>query len=223
MNELSLNVKGPFSGFALRHNKHKIMNTLSKLTLGVGLVLGLLAPCAQAQRQGPLKSISTTGVNSKPPNPLDLPPLEPVELKFSDFFVSPIGARGLELTKKLRALDGKRVRILGYMVQQEQPVPGRFLLSPLPVKLNEEHYGLAEDLPPTTVFAVLPANRDKLVPFTPRMMLLTGQLSVGNREEPDGRISAVRLNLEPSQSAPMKRFPSSPKAAARMVTSTKGM
>ena len=35
------------------------------------------------------------------------------ELKFSDFFVSPVGRRGLEVTDKLRQFDRKRVRILG--------------------------------------------------------------------------------------------------------------
>jgi hypothetical protein len=39
--------------------------------------------------------------------------------------------------------------------------------------------------------------RDQPVPYTPGLMLLTGTLSVGNRPEPDGRISLVRLELDP--------------------------
>jgi hypothetical protein len=51
-----------------------------------------------------------------------LPPLPAgaTELNFSEFFVSPVGDRGLMLTEKLRGLDGKRVRILGYIVRQEE-------------------------------------------------------------------------------------------------------
>jgi len=127
-----------------------------------------------------------------------LPPLPAgvTELKFSEFFVSPIGPRGLTLTEKLRSLDGKRVRILGYMAQQEQPAPGMFLFNAIPVRLNEEHYGLADDLPAATLFVSMPKDRGQVVRYTPEMMLLTGTLSLGNREEADGRISTVRLALE---------------------------
>ena len=139
------------------------------------------------------------------------------ELKFSEFFASPIGGRGLTLTDKLRGLDGKRVQILGYMAQQEQPVPGMFLFSALPVRLNEEHYGLADDLPAATLFVSMPKNRDQVVPHTPGLMLLTGTLGVGNREEADGRISTVRLALEIPESTAKKNFHSSPKGAEQSV------
>src|SRR6188474_3449389 len=66
-----------------------------------------------------------------------LPPLPNgvAELKFSEFFVNPVGPRGLELTDKLKELDGKRVRILGYMAAQDERPPGSFLLTPVPVHL----------------------------------------------------------------------------------------
>ena len=128
----------------------------------------------------------------------EIPPLPAgvTELKFSEFFVSPIGDRGLTFTEKLRSLDGRRVRVLGYMAQQEKPVPGMFLFSAIPVRLNEEHYGLADDLPAATMFVFMPTQRDQVVPHTPGLMLLTGTLSIGNHEEADGRISSVRLALE---------------------------
>lgn len=124
------------------------------------------------------------------------------ELKFSEFFVSPTGDRGLTFTEKLRSLEGRRVRVLGYMAQQEQPVPGMFLFNAIPVRLNEEHYGLADDLPAATLFVSVPTQRDVVVRHTPELMLLTGTLSIGNREEADGRISAVRLQLEAPSSSP---------------------
>ena len=132
----------------------------------------------------------------------EIPPLPAgvTELKFTEFFVSPIGDRGLAFTEKLRSLDGKRVRILGYMAQQEQPVPGMFLFSAIPVRLNEEHYGLADDLPAATMFVFMPSQRDQVVRHAPGLMLLTGTLSIGNHEEADGRISSVRLKLEAAPS-----------------------
>lgn len=114
-----------------------------------------------------------------------------MELKFNEFFVNPIGDRGLTFTEKLRRFDGNRVRILGYMVRQGKPTPGAFLLAPVPVQLDEDHYGLADDLPAATLYVSVPDHREQIIPFTARPMLLTGTLSIGNREEPDGRISTV--------------------------------
>ncbi len=131
----------------------------------------------------------------------EMPPL-PVgvtELKFSDFFVRPVGKRGLELTDKLQQLDGKRVRILGYMVDQVEPPPGRLLLTPMPKQIHEHDNGLADDLPASTVYVSVPTVREKPVPHAPGLMLLTGTLSVGNRTEADGRISVVRLALDPPE------------------------
>ena len=77
----------------------------------------------------------------------DLPPVPPgvTELKFSEFFRQPVGSRGLEFTEKARSLDGKRVRVCGYMVRQAHPVERCLLLTPVPLTLHEEEYGFAED------------------------------------------------------------------------------
>ena len=61
-----------------------------------------------------------------------LPPRPPApagvtDLEFNEFFVPIVGDRGLELTDKIRALHGQRVRLLGFMVRQAQgmaSVPG---------------------------------------------------------------------------------------------------
>ena len=146
-----------------------------------------------------------------------LPPLPAgvTELKFSDFFVQPVGARGLELTEMLRRLDGKRVRILGYMVQPEKPVPGMFVLTAMPVRVNEERFG--DDLPPAALFISMPKDRGQVVPYTPELMLLTGTLSVGNREEADDRVSTVRLALEIPEPAAKKKVHSSAKGAEQLM------
>src|SRR4030095_13909728 len=64
------------------------------------------------------------------------------EVRFGDFFKRPIWPRGLEYTDAIQALDSKRVRIVGHMVQQSEPSPGLFLLAPFPMKLHEHEDGL---------------------------------------------------------------------------------
>ena len=149
----------------------------------------------QLSHAAPVASTSTAA----PTNPaVTLPPAPPgvTDLRFNELF-KPIGSRGLEYSEKVRALDGKKVRMLGYMVNQSQPAPRTFLLSPVPVTLHEEEYGLAEDMPATIVHVMTQTQATPIVPYTPGVLLLTGTLGLGNREEPDGRISSVRLALDP--------------------------
>lgn len=151
-----------------------------------------------------------------------LPPLprDVTDLKFGEFFANPAGPRGLELTDKLRQLDGQRVRILGYMVQQEEPPPGRLLLAPVPAQIHEHDNGLADDLPASMVFVSVPTLPDAPVPHAPGLMLLTGTLSVGGQAEKDGRISLVRLALDPPESTtPIRKRLSVPpgKGAERLM------
>lgn len=131
---------------------------------------------------------------------------EPLELKFSQFFRQPIGDRGLALSDVLQAADGRNVRLVGYMVAQEQPRPGRFWLTPRPVRMSEHADGEADDLPPSTVTVQLdPSQKDRLVPHQDGLLVLTGRLRVGRVEDDTGRVSWVRLELPPQalQSQPV--------------------
>ncbi len=119
------------------------------------------------------------------------------ELKFSEFYRIPVGPAGLEITEKLKQLDGQRVRILGFMVKQTRPTPGLAILAPYAATTHEGEYGLCDDLPPSIVFVEVPKYRDIAVPFSPGPLLLTGRLSLGSRVEADGRVSHVRLELDP--------------------------
>jgi hypothetical protein len=133
-----------------------------------------------------------------------LPPAPPgvTDLSFAEFF-EPIGDRGLSFAPKVRRLQGRIVRILGHMVRQEAPVPGTLLLTQFPVELHESEYGFAEDLPAAVLHVLVP-DQPKLVPYTPGPLLLTGVLDVGPREEPDGRISLLRLRLLPRPVTPQE-------------------
>ena len=127
-----------------------------------------------------------------------LPPLPPgtTDLKFGEFFKAPVGPRGLELTRKLQSLDGHKVRIIGYMVQEERAPDARFLLAPFPAQVHDHDNYLAEDLPPSVVHVHAPYMAGRPVPYRPGLMLLIGTLSVGNQAQPDGRVSIVRLTLD---------------------------
>ena len=114
-------------------------------------------------------------------------------LAFTNLYVMPIGPRGLEYAESVRTLVGKRVRFDGYMVRQASPIPYAILLSPLPLTLHEKEYGLAEDLPPSSIHVFL---RKSSTPFLRPIrgpLSVEGTLELGPREEGDGRISNVRL------------------------------
>ncbi|WP_457421256.1 hypothetical protein [Roseateles sp. P5_E7] len=122
----------------------------------------------------------------------------PVELSFADFFAQPIGPRGLQPTAKLQAASGQDVRLVGFMVQREQPQPGRFLLAPRPVSMAEHADGEADDLPAATVTVVLPeSQRQRFVAHQGGPVALTGRLEVGPAEDETGRVSWLRLHLAP--------------------------
>lgn len=128
------------------------------------------------------------------------------ELKFSEIFRLPVGRYGLEPSEKLESLDGRRVRMIGYMVHQEDPAPGRLILVPFPLSTAEDSDGMADDLPPSQVFVHLPDGQQTLtLPFVPQLLAVEGQLSIGPEAEPDGRISNVRLILDPFDPLPAPR------------------
>lgn len=175
-------------------------------TCWISAVIGFSAASAPAEdnlRHPPFTNAGTTnalaGIPKRDTPTPTLPPLPPdvTELKFADFFKLPIGPLGLEYSDKVQRLDGKRVRISGFMIRQSAPVPWAFLLSPIPATLHESEFGFSEDLPATILHVKIQRNPVPVVPYTPGLMLLTGLLSVGTQEEADGRISSVRLILDP--------------------------
>ena len=131
-----------------------------------------------------------TGAAEKPAKSASgrkLPPLPAgvEELKFADFF-QPIGRMGMEYTEKMKSLEGKKVRILGFMVQLEVRAPGLFLFSPFAIELNDAEEGMSDYLHPATLHVIMPVNKDQPVSYTHGPMLLTGTLSVGAHEEAGG-------------------------------------
>ena len=134
--------------------------------------------------------------------PADPPARAPaVDLKFRDFFTLPIGPTGLTPSPRLLSLAGQRVRIVGYMARQEQPTAGIVILAPLPVVLGDEDESYADDLPAATLYVHLPeAERARSVAYAPGLVSFTGVLQLGATSEADGRVSFVRLQLDPESS-----------------------
>lgn len=129
-------------------------------------------------------------------------PANIAELKFRDFFVLPLGEGEPVFTQQLQGLDGRRVRIVGYMASQEAPGPGVFLLTPMPMTIA----AAADDLPAATLFVHLPsALATRTATHAAGLIALTGTLGVGKRQEADGRISRVRLQLDLAPDAQPQR------------------
>jgi hypothetical protein len=127
----------------------------------------------------------------------------PADLKFREMFKLPVGAKGLEPSAKLLRLDGRLVRMVGYMVDQE--TARSFILAPVPLSLGDEDESLADDLPPGVVFVHAAAGEGLDLKHRPGLLELTGVLSIGGLAEPDGRVSTVRLTLAPTHSKEIVR------------------
>ena len=148
------------------------------------------------------------------------------ELKFADFYKMPVGPRGLEPTERMLALDGKKVRLSGFFVFEdwatcscpEEPtappktaaarraaarpkwmkhvVPGRIMFAPLPVTVSLGHYGLADDLPAQVAFLDIVPRFGEPVFYQPGIFSVIGTLTLGHKQEIDGRVSHVRVKVE---------------------------
>jgi len=155
---------------------------------------------AVASSAGAAPSASPSGIARTPralavTSRLPAPPEGVAELKFAEMFKTPIGPKGLEPTERLRLLDGRRVRMVGYVVQQQPPIPGAFLLSPLPVFAGDEDESLADDIPPSAVLVRLPHARQARVPALPGLVQVSGTLHVGESEA-GSRVATAHLELD---------------------------
>ncbi|BDI30702.1 hypothetical protein CCAX7_27530 [Capsulimonas corticalis] len=122
-------------------------------------------------------------------------------LKFQDFYETKNGT--LDFSDKLRSLNGKHVRITGFMAHMEDAPLGAFYVCPHPTFCDEEGGGSA-DLPPDAVRVIVRGAKGRTVEFVPRPVLVTGVLQVGPQEDEKGDISRIRIILD---QAPVKPSP----------------
>jgi len=156
--------------------------------VGLGVASGLVAAQGPAYFAVRARALEAAG-------PRTAPMADAPALALRDLFVWPVGPRGLEYTDAARSLEGTEVAIEGFMVLSATLEPGRFMLATMPVKLHDEEMGPCDDLPGATVFVDVPQADGKVVGFVPGRLRVVGTLSLGTREEPAGRMSAVRLTL----------------------------
>lgn len=166
------------------------------------------APHGQPSNVFVPKPRATPRIPVLPPAPAGV-----TDVKFTEFFVTPVGRYGLELTPKMQSLHNKRVRLVGFMVRRETPTPGAFLAASLPISIEEHEGGLA-DLPPNTLRVLVPWAAKKQIPQITDPFILTGRLEIGPREEADGSVSTFRLTLDAPLSPPKPAVAGKRKSAA---------
>lgn len=172
------------------------------LAVGTAMASGDCCP-ASTPSSGLRIPASATPAPDQKPSPatsqIDEPALAPLagvtDIKLGEIFKTPIGPKGLEYTDRAKSLDGKKVRVAGFMVEQETPMRGVLILAPMPIHTHDEEMGLADDLPASIMYC-LTSDREFKPAFTRGKMLLTGTLRLGSREEADGRVSWARLELD---------------------------
>jgi hypothetical protein len=161
----------------------------------------------------PVAAPASLAVQSK----LSAPPKGVTDLKFGEMFVLPVGPLGLEPSAKLRALDGQRVRLIGYMVHGDTTSAQGFLLSPLPVTAGDEDESLADDIPASAVLVRVADGKATALPNLAGLIHLTGVLHVGTtNDDASGRNAAASLDLDATCVRALRR------AAAATSRRTKG-
>ncbi len=134
--------------------------------------------------------------------PLGKPARDVAELRFEEIHARPFGPRGLEFSEKATGLDGRRVRIVGYMLNQSPPAEDGLFLSPVPATVGAQDEGLADDVPASALFVRLPdaalerASRH-WVPHLPGPLVFEGTLRLRRHVDPiSGRAVDVQLEAD---------------------------
>ena len=156
------------------------------LSLSLTLPLGLTSVLAQD-----LKSATTDSA------PL-VQSAKATTITFQEFFLSPIGPKGMQFSPTALALAGQAVASRGVMVKTDRLQKGRFLLAPQALEVNEDDDGPANDLPVSTVLVKLaPAQTNLLIAHQEGPLRLEGTLDIGRQENNRGEVSWIRLLASP--------------------------
>src|SRR5688572_664714 len=94
-------------------------------------------------------------------------------IEFADFYN--FGPTHAEPTDKLNALNGKKVTLVGFMVEMSDPAKGGFYLAPYPA-LSDESAGGRAGIPPVSVLVVAPIAKGKKVAQISGVLEVTGIL-----------------------------------------------
>lgn len=117
-------------------------------------------------------------------------------LSFDEVFMTPAGPKGLEYTAKIKALDGQKIRVTGFMVRHADIDTRAFLFCATPRAYNEREEGLADSIPPHMFYVTMPVREQDAPAWRGEKMTLYGTLELGSHQELSGRISHLRLRCE---------------------------
>lgn len=119
------------------------------------------------------------------------------ELKFQDIYRLPVGTHGLVPTELARGLDGRRVRMVGYVVRRSDPASDRFILAPMPVGISDEDESHADDLPASAVLVRLGKHAGEALPNIAGLVQVTGTLRLQPVEDPSSqRVFGAAIDLD---------------------------
>ncbi len=124
---------------------------------------------------------------------------EAVRLAFAE--VLRPGPGPLAPSDKLRSLDGKRVRVAGFMAELEEGPAGAFWLAGRPVSCDEGGAGIG-DLPPDAILVVVPWSAGTAIPFVAGPVEVVGVLRLGAAPDVGGPPAPVRIVLDPPAARP---------------------
>ncbi len=124
---------------------------------------------------------------------LAAPAVQPPLLDLRALFAERAGVR--TIAPAVEALRGRQVRVRGFMVQMEDAPEGAFYLASRPAECDESGGGTG-DLPVESVLVRVPGAEGQAVPWREAPVEIVGTLEVGREEEPDGRVSFLRVLLE---------------------------
>lgn len=119
-------------------------------------------------------------------------------LEFREFFDA--SSTELKPSPKLLSLNGRRVRIAGFMAQMEDAPEGAFYLCPRPVVCDESGGGIG-DLPVEAVRVLVPSVGTRRVKFLARPIEVTGILRLN---APSAAPAAISLILDSPQTTTAK-------------------
>lgn len=118
---------------------------------------------------------------------------EATELGFDELY-SGASSYGLELSDKLRSLEGKKVRMSGFMAPPLKPTLNFFVLTRVPMSICP-FCSTDADWPNDIVLVKL-AKPVNALPFD-RPITVTGYLELGSQVDPEtGFVSLVRITAE---------------------------
>ena len=120
-------------------------------------------------------------------------PEEPARLDLARLFVST--KEGTRVAPAVEALRGRRVRVVGFMAHMEEAPRGAFYLTRHPAEADESGAGTA-DLPPHAVRVESPRLAGEEIAWMPDLVEAVGTLEVGRAEDPEGRVSWLRVVLD---------------------------